>query len=106
MQAGLSQSISIPYSSIKSVQQLRLHTAWRQFQFHIVRLKAVHLRIGICLRVISIPYSSIKRKTEENGTENGNVFQFHIVRLKERSGVRQAEREEFQFHIVRLKERT
>ena len=76
------------------------------FQFHIVRLKAVHLRIGICLRVISIPYSSIKRKTEENGTENGNVFQFHIVRLKERSGVRQAEREEFQFHIVRLKERT
>ena len=56
-----------------------------EFQFYIVRLKALASTCMMYLLMnVSILYSSIKRRGGEANTQGDSGFQFYIVRLKEK----------------------
>ena len=54
--------VSIPFSTIKRLYVLVRSRGRSEFQFHLVRLKAIPVKTVSITSVVSIPFSTIKRK--------------------------------------------
>ena len=97
--------ISIPFSTIKRISNLRQFYRKMSFQFHLVRLKGRMQELPRPFFPISIPFSTIKSQHKGVFPVLLLQFQFHLVRLKASSIGLVCPAFLFQFHLVRLKGR-